>query len=128
MVSPPKLLDQIQTNLVCELLTCMGHTTSILFWPRPLGPWGGVKGSNIIKFELQRQFLSFLYQLYVCSHKLKIQIYQTGFSFCLMGNVLGVGLWVLKGQKLNFVCPAGMLSPPQPLDEIQPNLVCDLFS
>ena len=32
------------------------------FWPRPLGPWGGVKRSNIIKFQLQSQFQRFLYQ------------------------------------------------------------------
>ena len=52
MLSPPKPLDEIQPNLVCELLTCMGHATTKIFWPRPLGPWGGVKRSNIIKFQL----------------------------------------------------------------------------
>ena len=31
-------------------------------WPRPLGPWGGVKRSNIIKFQLQSQFQRLLYQ------------------------------------------------------------------
>ena len=31
------------------------------FWgPRPLGPWGGAKRSNIIKSELQSQFQRFL--------------------------------------------------------------------
>ena len=30
----------------------------IFFWPRPLGPWGGVKRSNIIQSQFQR----FLYQ------------------------------------------------------------------
>ena len=48
MLSPPKYLDEIQPNLVCELLTCMGRATSIFGGPRPLGPWGGVKRSNII--------------------------------------------------------------------------------
>ena len=32
------------------------------FWPRPLGPWGGAKRLNIIKFQLRSQFQRFLYQ------------------------------------------------------------------
>ena len=32
------------------------------FGPCPLGPWGGVKRSNIIKFQLHSQFQRFLYQ------------------------------------------------------------------
>ena len=31
-------------------------------WPRPLGPRGGVKRSNIIYFQLQSQFQRFLFQ------------------------------------------------------------------
>ena len=34
----------------------------LFFLPRPLGPWGGVKRSNIIKFQFQSQFQRFLYQ------------------------------------------------------------------
>ena len=46
----------------------MGHATLNFFWPRPLGPSGGVKNSNIIKFQLQSQFQRYLYQtLYVFS-------------------------------------------------------------
>ena len=37
--------------------------------PRPLGPWGGAKKSNIIKSELQSQFQRFLNQtLCIFSH------------------------------------------------------------
>ena len=37
------------------------HMQRHYFWgPRPLGPWGGTKRSNIIKSELQRQFQRFL--------------------------------------------------------------------
>ena len=37
--------------------------------PRPLGPWGGAKRSNIIKSELQSQFQRFLNQtLCIFSH------------------------------------------------------------
>ena len=32
------------------------------FWPRPMWPWGGVKRSNIIYFQLQSQFQRFLSQ------------------------------------------------------------------
>ena len=39
----------------------MGRATPNFFWPRPLGPWGGVKRLNIIKFQLQSQF-QFFYQ------------------------------------------------------------------
>ena len=40
----------------------MGRATSNFFLACPLGPWGGVKRSNIIKFKLQSQFQRFLYQ------------------------------------------------------------------
>ena len=33
-----------------------------IFLPRPLGPWGGAKRSNIIKFQLQSQFQRILNQ------------------------------------------------------------------
>ena len=50
-LSPPKPLDEIQPNLVCGLLTWMGCATAHFFWPRPLGPWGGAKRSNIITYN-----------------------------------------------------------------------------
>ena len=39
-----------------------GVQRHIFFWPRPLGPWGGAKRSNIIKFQLLSQFQNFLNQ------------------------------------------------------------------
>ena len=39
-----------------------GACNGTIFWPCPLVPWGGVKRSNIIKFQLQSQFQRFLYQ------------------------------------------------------------------
>ena len=39
-----------------------GACNDTIFWPLPLGPWGGAKRSNIIKFQLQRQFQIFLIQ------------------------------------------------------------------
>ena len=42
---------------------------TVFFGPRPLGPWGGAKRSNIIKSELQRQFQRFLNQTFrIFSH------------------------------------------------------------
>ena len=53
MLSPPKPLDKIHPNLVCELPTWMGRATASFFDPAPLGPLGGVKRSNIIYFQLR---------------------------------------------------------------------------
>ena len=48
MLSPPKPLDEIQPNLVCELLTWIGRATSTFFWPRggTLRHWGCPGGQN----------------------------------------------------------------------------------
>ena len=65
MLSPPKLLDEIQPNLVCELLTWKGCATAHFFYPAPWGSREGPKGQillNIIKFQLQSQFQRFLNQ------------------------------------------------------------------
>ena len=47
-LSPPKPLDKIQPNLVCELLTCLVPAMAHFFGP---APWGGAKRSNIIKYH-----------------------------------------------------------------------------
>ena len=69
MLSPPKPLDQIQPNLVCELLTCIGRAKAKSFLAPPTGALGGMKRSSIIKFQLQSQFQSFCTKFCVCSHK-----------------------------------------------------------
>ena len=53
---------EIQPDLVCELLTCMAHTTAPFFGPHPLGPWGWALRPNILRSELQSQFQRFLNQ------------------------------------------------------------------
>ena len=46
-----------------------GVCNGTFFGPRSLGPWGGAKRSNIIKFQLQSQFQRFFNQtLCVFSH------------------------------------------------------------
>ena len=83
----------------------MGRATSNCFWPRPLGPWGGAKRSNIILLQLQSQFQRFLYQNFVCVLiNKRYKTYQTGFASCRLGHAPGVGLWgagVPRGSK-NF--------------------------
>ena len=39
-----------------------GARNGNFFGPRPLWPWGGVKRSNMIQFQLQNQFQRLLYQ------------------------------------------------------------------
>ena len=87
----------------------MGCATAHFFWPRPLGPWGGAKRSNIIniiKFQLQSQFQRFFNQtLCVFSHINDIK--HMGWDFHLVawvmpqGSDLGVPWRVWGGQK-NF--------------------------
>ena len=88
-LSPPKPLDEILPNLVCELLTWMGRATAHFFGP---APWEGPKGQislNIIKFQLQSQFQRFFNQRY--------KTYQTGFSFGRLGHAPGIGLGGYRG-------------------------------
>ena len=59
----------------------------------------------------------------------RYKTYQTGVLFCRLGHALGVGLGVHRGQnQIPSCCLSVMLSPPKPLDEIQPNLVCELLT
>ena len=58
----------------------------------------------------------------------RYKTYLMEFLFCRLGHALGVGLGVLRGQnQILSCCLSVMLSPPKPLDELQPNLVCKLL-
>ena len=83
-------------------------------------PWRGVKRSNIFIFQLQSQFHRFVYQTLYVFDQLKDIKYKKGFLFSRHGHAPGVGLWGARDQ----FC----LSLPKPLDEIQTNLVCELFT
>ena len=66
------------------------------FWPRPLGPWGGAKRSNTIKYHniLITKPISKIFQPnFVCPliHE-RYKTYHTGFSFGRLGHAPGVGL------------------------------------
>ena len=95
-LSPPKPLDEIQPNLVCELLTWMGCATAHFFGPAPWGPGEGPKGQislNIIKFQLLSQFQDFFNQtLCVFSHMKDIKHIRRDFYLVAPGYALGMGL------------------------------------
>ena len=105
----------------------MGRAAAFFFWPRPLWPWGGAKRSNIVKFQLQSQYERFFILNFVCVlTNERYKTYQTGFSFCRLGNVLGVGLRYLRVQ--NSIPSGGLSVMPKELDQIQPHLVCELLT
>ena len=53
-------ISEMQPNLVFLSYSREWHVQRHnLFGPRPLGPWGVAKRSNIIKFQLQSQFQRF---------------------------------------------------------------------
>ena len=97
----PKLLDKIQPNLVCELLTWMGRAMAHFFGPAPWGPGEGPKGQiskNIIKFQLQSQFQRFLNQtLCVFSQMKDIKHIRWGFHLVAWVMPQGWGLGVPWG-------------------------------
>ena len=83
----------------------MGRATLNCFWPRPLGPWGGVKRSNIIKFNYKVNFKDLCTKLFLCSLKWKIQSVSDGIFILAPELCPGVVLWGAGcpgGQKLLF--------------------------
>ena len=68
-------------------------------------PGEGSKGQISFNFNFKVIFKDFYTKLCVCSHKLKIQTYQTGFSFCRLGHAPGVVFWGdggAQGVKKNY--------------------------
>ena len=95
-----------------------GTCNGTIFWvPIPLGPLGGAKRSNIIKYQLLSQFQRFLNQtLCVFSQMKDIKHFRPDFHSVawVMPQGLDLGLpWGVKGGKKN--------------SEIQPELVCELL-
>ena len=100
MLSPPKPLDEIQPNLVCELLTWMGRSTSNLFWP--LGPGEGSKCQISFNFNYKVNFKDLYTKLCVCSHKWKIQNISDGIFILLPGSCPRggtLGCWRCPGEQ-----------------------------
>ena len=94
MLYPPKPLDEIQPNLVCELLPRMRHATAI-FFPPP----GALGRGQKVKYHLisiTKSISKIFIPNFVCVlTNERYKTYQTGFSFCCRGHAPGVGLWAL---------------------------------
>ena len=71
----------------------VGAQRHISFWPRPVGPLGGAKRSNIIKFQLQSQFQRFLNQTFCVFSQMKDKKHIRRDFHCAVG-VMPQG-WVL---------------------------------
>ena len=94
---------------------------TVFFGPRPLGPWGGAKRSNIIKSVLQRQFQRFLNQTFrIFSHMKDIKHIRRDFHS---------GTWVMPrggtwgtmgvgGAKKNFFTKFNQIWCVSYLDEL----------
>ena len=103
MLSPPKPLDEIQPNLVCELLPWMGCATAKEFWPGPLGRGQKVKYHLISTTKLISNF--FIPNFCVCSHKWKIQNISDRIFILSPGTCPMVGTWGCLEAKIKL-CPA----------------------
>ena len=105
MLSPPKPLDEIQPNLVCELLTWMGRATLIFFFlvppPRALGRGQKVKYHLIsITKSISKIFIP---NFWCVLTNERYKTYQSGFLFCRLGHATVLGLWGTEGaQGVNF--------------------------
>ena len=92
MLSPPKPLDEIQPNMVCELLTWMGRATSNFFGPAPWGP-----GQISLNFNYRVIFKDFYTKLCMCSHNWKIQNISDGIFILSPGSCPWGGTWGCPG-------------------------------
>ena len=106
MLSPPKPLDEIQPNLVCELLPWWGVELQIFFGSAPWGPEEGSKGQISFNFTNKVIFKDFYSKHCVCSHKWKIQNISDGIIILLPGSCRRggtLGPWGCPGgQKFIF--------------------------
>ena len=84
----------------------------------------GSKGQISFNFNYQVNFKDFLFQTLCAFSQMKdTKHIRQGFILS-PGSCSRGGTWGYLGAKIKF-CPSVMLSPPKPLDEVQPNLVCE---
>ena len=99
------------------------------FFAPPLGALG--KGQTVIYhlISITKSILKMYIPNFGCvlTNESK-KTYQTGFLFCCLGHALGCDLGVLRVQESNSVPSSVRLSPPESLDQIQPNEVCELLT
>ena len=100
MLSPPKPLDKIQPNLVCESLMNGACNGKFLCGPAIWGPGEGSKG-QISFISITKSISKIFIPNFVCVlTNERYKTYQTRFSFCCLGNAPGVGLWGAGGAKV----------------------------
>ena len=105
MLSPPKPLDEIQTNMVCAILQEWGVQRQICLAPPPGALGRGSKDQISLLFNYKVNFKDVYTQLCVCSHKWKIQNISDGILIlepgsCPRGRILGT--WGAEGVKKWF--------------------------
>ena len=75
-----------------------------LFWPRPMGPWGGGQKVKYNLISITKSISKICVPKFVCVlTNERYKTYQTVFSFCCLGHAPGVGLWgdgVPRGSKI----------------------------
>ena len=96
MLSPPKPFVQIQLNLVCELFTWIGCTTSYFLAPPP---WALGRCKLSFKFNTKLVSKIFIPNFVCVLTNERYKTYETGFSFCCLGHVPGVGIWGIGGAQ-----------------------------
>ena len=103
-ISPSIILSLLNHSTKFGMLVTPinGACNRTFLWPRPLGPCGWVKRSNIIKFHLQSQFERLLYRTFYVFSQIK-DIKHTEQDFHLVAWVMPQGRdWVLEGSKVKF--------------------------
>ena len=108
----------------------MNGARNVFFLAPPPGALGRGQKVKYHLISITKSISKIFIPKFVCVLKNeRFKTYQSGFLFCCLGHALGVGLGVLRGQnQIPSCCLSIMLSPPKPLDEIQPNLVCELLT
>ena len=86
---------------------------ALIFVPRPLGPWVGIKRSNII--SITKSISKILYQTLCVFSTVK----GMGFSFCHLGHAPGVGLWGVGGAQGSFFFKHGHVAYIMDCDDEQ---------
>ena len=98
-----------------------GAQRHILFWPRPLGPWGGAKRSNINKYHqipITKSISKIFKPNFVCLlTNERYKTYQTGF-FWPPGSCARGGTWGYRG---------GLGGSKKYFFKIPPDFVCELL-
>ena len=99
------------------------------FLPSPPGALGRGQKVKYYLISIAKSISKMFIPSFVCVlNNERFKRYQTGFSFCCLDHALGVILCVLMGPKLNSIHPLSVMLPPlKSLDQIQPNLMCELL-